>query len=204
MNHRIHKNVTDYYDANARTFTAETKDLDLSHAWEPFLAALPSPARILDAGCGSGRDALVFLRRGHDVTACDASARMVAEARANTDLPVHHIAFHDIPWQQAFDGVWANASLLHVPHADLPTALERLGRALVVGGTLYVSFKHGTDEGMARGGTLFFSRCDEDRMRRLVETQPTLRLDRVWTTPDTRPGRSHQRWLHALITRVEP
>jgi 2-polyprenyl-3-methyl-5-hydroxy-6-metoxy-1,4-benzoquinol methylase len=73
--------------------------------------------RILDAGCGPGRDALAFAERGYELIAFDASTAMVrvARERVGSRIVVHLMRFEDLNGQSEFDGIWACASLLHVP-----------------------------------------------------------------------------------------
>src|ERR1700710_1289192 len=104
-----------YYDRNAALFFADTAHADLSATHARFLAHVPPGGTILDAGCGAGRDALAFRTAGYAVTAIDGSAKMVELACAHSGLPVQHKRFEDIDWQDAFDGIWSCASLLHVP-----------------------------------------------------------------------------------------
>jgi 2-polyprenyl-3-methyl-5-hydroxy-6-metoxy-1,4-benzoquinol methylase len=83
--------------------------------YRPFLALLKPGARILDAGCGSGRDLKAFSERGYQVVGLDASELMVRLAREHSDQQVHHLAFQEVTYKEEFDGIWACASLLHVP-----------------------------------------------------------------------------------------
>ena len=81
-----------YYNERAAAFTRDTLDLDLGPLYAPFLARVPADGRILDAGCGPGRDSRVFLARGYDVTACDAGGAMVEIASKVIGRPVLHLA----------------------------------------------------------------------------------------------------------------
>jgi SAM-dependent methyltransferase len=130
-----------YYQHNAGTFFADTVEVAMTPLYRHFLPLLPDRGRILDAGCGSGRDAKAFSALGHQVTAFDASPALIALAERNLGQPVHCLRFQDITWQDSFDGIWACASLLHVPAVELPDAMQRLCRALEPGGILYASFK---------------------------------------------------------------
>lgn len=198
---RVAMTMTDstlrYYEENAERFFEETVDVDLSEIRERFLARLPDNADILDAGCGSGRDALAFSRRGHRVTAFDASPEIAAMASRHLGLPVMVMRFEDVGFAEAFDGVWACASLLHVPSSKLPEALARLTRALRVGGTFYMSFKEGAGERM-KGGRLFTD-VDREGLRRLLAAVPGLGEPEIWRTPDARPGRENEYWVNALV-----
>ncbi|MBN2885897.1 MAG: class I SAM-dependent methyltransferase, partial [Chromatiaceae bacterium] len=115
-----------YYDTHATAFFAETVEVDMGALHARFLARLEPGARILDAGCGSGRDARAFRARGYAVTAFDASPTLAALASAHCGCAVEVLRFEDVSWRECFDGIWACASLLHVPLAGLPEVLRRL------------------------------------------------------------------------------
>jgi SAM-dependent methyltransferase len=95
--------LTDYYEQNANAFIATTRDVDMSDARGRFLAVMPlhqgSPARILDAGSGFGRDASAFRRLGHEVEACDASPAMVAATQKHAGVPTRLMRFEDFAWE---------------------------------------------------------------------------------------------------------
>lgn len=86
----------DYYNANAQAFAASTVSVDFSATQRRFAQLLPSGARILDFGCGSGRDSKFFLQEGFDVTATDGSAELRRLARELTGLPVRHELFQGL------------------------------------------------------------------------------------------------------------
>lgn len=142
-----------YYERNAERFAADTGDLDMSALHERFLPYVPAGGRILDAGCGVGRDALAFAQRGYSVLAFDASPEMVRLAMERTGgrVEVLRMGFEEVRWQGEFDGVWACASLLHVRAPDLPFVLRRLRAVLRPGGALYMSFKYGSGERVLEG-----------------------------------------------------
>lgn len=106
-------NSAAYYDQHADRYIEDTDSIDLSPLYKRFLAHLPAHARILDAGCGSGRDSMAFNRLGHDVVATDASPAMVRHASRALGQEVLHLRHEDIRFEEAFDGIWSNASLLH-------------------------------------------------------------------------------------------
>lgn len=191
----------DYYQQNAVTFFAETVAVDMTTLYGRFLPLLPERAHILDAGCGSGRDARAFAKLGHHVTAFDASSALVALAETHLGQPVHCLRFQDIAWQDAFDGIWACASLLHVQAAELPVVMERLYKALKPDGVLYASFKYGSGEREHHGR--HFSDLDEPGLAALLRQVPNLEPVDTWTTGDLRPGREAERWLNTLLRRTE-
>jgi 2-polyprenyl-3-methyl-5-hydroxy-6-metoxy-1,4-benzoquinol methylase len=122
----------DYYQQHADTFFDDTVEVDMTPLYGRFLPLLADGAAILDAGCGSGRDALAFAMLGYSVTAFDASPALVALAENHSGRAVHCLRFQDITWQAQFDGIWACASLLHVPTAELPEVMDRSGDSLLI------------------------------------------------------------------------
>lgn len=126
--------MMEFYSNHAEAFIATTRDIDMSDIRERFLSALPTTAvktaRILDAGSGSGRDALAFRLLGHSVEAFDASPQMVAATISHARVPARQMRFEDFAWEHPFDGIWACASLLHVAQKDLQQVVSRLGCGL--------------------------------------------------------------------------
>ena len=165
-----------YYDLNADRFAADTGGIDMSALYERFLGRVEAGGRILDAGCGVGRDALAFTERGYSVVAFDASAEMVrlASERTAGRTEVLQMRFDDAAWLEEFDGVWACASLLHVPATDLPTVIRRLRAALRPSGVIYMSFKHGSGERVV-GGRRFTDYTEGDAQRRVGRHGPDAR-----------------------------
>ena len=190
----------DYYQQHAETFFADTCEVDMTPLYRRFLPLLADQAQILDAGCGSGRDASAFAKLGHQVTAFDASPALIALAEPHLSQPVHCLRFQDITWQDQFDGIWACASLLHVPVAELPDVMQRLCNALKPRGILYASFKYGSGEREHHGRR--FTDLDEPGLAALLRCVPDLEAMETWTTDDLRPGREAERWLNTLLRRT--
>jgi len=195
--------LSEYYNHNAAIFIATTRDIDMSDARTRFLAAVPArldgPARILDAGSGSGRDALAFRLLGHDVAAFDASPKMVAATQAHAAVPTRLMHFEDFVWEHPFEGIWACASLLHVADANLPRVVGRLAAHLVSGGALYLSFKRGTRE-RVKDGRRFTDMTAETLAARLdgcgVFGEPD-----IWESRDCRPDRTSEVWVNAVVAK---
>lgn len=187
-----------YYEQFAAEFFGSTVGVDMAPIHQRFLALLTPGAHILDAGCGSGRDAKAFSEAGFQVTAFDASAELARLASAHCGFEVAVRRFEDVDEVETFDGIWCCASLLHVPLAAMPATLDRLWRALRPGGTLYVSFKHGTGE-RVHGGRRFTD-ADEATLRQWFGRWPDVHQIDVWLTDDQRPDRT-ERWTNALATR---
>lgn len=191
--------MADYYNENAAEYFASTVNVDMHALRERFLTHLPARGHILDAGCGSGRDSLAFLNAGYRVTAFDAAPKMAALAEERIGQSVEVLRFQDVTWSNTFDGIWACASLLHVPRSELPDALQRLERALKPGGILYVSFKYGDGEREAGGRR--FTDLDETGLATLLERVSGLRRLEQWITGDQRRGRAHEPWFNALLVK---
>lgn len=187
-----------YYKQFAAEFFGSTVGVDMTAIHHRFLAHLKPGAHILDAGCGSGRDAKAFAGAGFQVTAFDASPELARLASAHCGFEVAVRRLEDIDEAEAFDGIWCCASLLHLPLSAIPTTLDRLWCALRPGGTLYVSFKHGTGE-RDHGGRRFTD-ADEATLRQWFSRWPDVHQIDVWLTVDQRPDRT-ERWTNALATR---
>ena len=136
------KETLQFYRGNAeayatRTFTSRQVRL------MAFLAQLPPGARILELGCGAGGDTAEMLARGFDVRATDGSPEMADVASKHLGRTVETLLFHDLDEVEAYDAVWANACLLHVPRAELADILARIWRAMKAEGVFYASYKEG-------------------------------------------------------------
>jgi len=188
----------DWYNANGQTFFANSAYVEDLPQRLQFQAHIPPGGTVLDAGCGSGRDALAFVREGYDVTAIDGSAEMVRLSTRHTGLAVRLMSFDEIDWREAFDGVWACASLLHVPPDALPGVIGRIRRALKPGGVFFSSFKLGA--GLRSANGRWFSDLEPTSLRRLLEAGA---LDVLTTevTQDLRPDRKNEMWVSALARR---
>jgi len=189
-----------FYDQNAEDFFNRSVDVDMAPGCEAFTALVKPGGRVLDAGCGSGRDALFFHKAGFQVTATEASANLAALARAHTGLPIQVMTFDEMAWRDTFDGIWACASLLHVPRAELPGVMRRLRDALVPGGVWWMSFKCGPGERQAGGR--HFTDLDEAGAGALLAEVGGLDLIAMDVGGDGRPERAHERWLSLLCRRA--
>ena len=112
-----------------------------------FLALLPPRASILELGCGAGSDTAEMLARGFDVRATDGSPEMAAVASKRLGRTVETLLFHELDEVEAYDGVWANACLLHVPRDELADILRLIRRALKPAGAFFASYKTGDGDG---------------------------------------------------------
>jgi len=196
--------LTNYYDSNAIAFIATTRDVDMSIARGRFLAAVPSrpddPARILDAGSGSGRDALAFRVLGYDVRAFDASPVMVAATQAHAAVETRLMRFQEFFWEHSFERIWACASLLHVAEADLAGVVDRLAAHLVAGGALYLSFKRGTGEQVKDGRR--FTVMTAESLAALLDGSAAFHKPDIWESHDCRPNRASEVWVNSVVKKT--
>lgn len=132
----------DFYAREAPVYAAAGRTV-ASRWLGAVLEHLPAGARILDLGCGCGHEAAAMLASGFDVEPTDGSAAMAAEAERLLGRPVRVMRFDQLSESAAYDAVWANASLLHVPCAALADVLARVLRALKPGGVHFASYKGG-------------------------------------------------------------
>jgi SAM-dependent methyltransferase len=169
-----------YYNDNAQAFYERTIGADLSDSYQAFLKYLPDNPYILDAGCGSGRDSKFFLKEGCAVTAFDASQAMAALAAKETGLNVLNMTFQEMNFHQEFDGVWAQASLLHIPYQETRKIYEKIHHALKPGGIFYAAYKYG-QEYMPTEERDFWN-MDEEKVKPYLAG--LFEIIEIWTTPD--------------------
>lgn len=159
-----------FYSDNATVYAARLSDASLKRL-DRFVAMLSAGATILELGCGSGRDSAAMIARGFHAVPTDGVPEMASEASARLGIPVSVLRFDDIDMVSAFDGVWANACLLHVPRAELGAILQKIHTALRPGGVFHANFKAGSAEGHDALGR-FFNYPSREWLQACYETAP--------------------------------
>lgn len=183
------------YARRAEQFRAGTKDHDVSQNLQELLRHLEGrpPLRILDLGCGPGRDLKSLRELGHAPVGLEGLPRFAAMAREASGCEVLEQDFLrlDLP-AAAFDGIFANASLFHVPAQELPRVLQELRAALKPRGVLFCSNPHGDNqEGWSRGRYGVF--LDWETWRRFLQQAGYEELNHYYRPPGL--PREQQPWL---------
>ena len=159
------------YEEGAQTFlnrwTARRKRS--SALQKEWVAGLPRGASVLDLGCGGGQDAQVLRRKGYRVVGMDLTAAFLRVAReAVPSLPLVRADMRELPFRVAsFDGIWAAASLIHLPKADATRVLKALRVLAKPGATLAATLTYGTKSGLLAKGWMpgrYFARWKKDEL----------------------------------------
>ena len=182
-----------WYRDNAIQYAEETRNsLVLDALWE-FLSRMKEGGTILDYGSGSGRDSAYFLDKGFSVDSLDGSAEMKAQAERLFGIKVKLSSFLSLEEKDKYDGIWAQASILHLEEHDLRVALTLIERALKRDGVFYSSFRKGEEDGYKKGR--WYTNMTE---RRFLSFLPaSLYVEKIWESQDVRPGVSRT-WLSII------
>jgi len=192
-----------HYNATAASFWEGTRDHDVTQNYAALLDALPrgAPQRLLDLGCGPGRDLVALSTLGHTVTGLDGSAVFVEMARALSGCTVLHQDFLQLELgTRRYDGIFANASLFHVPPTELPRVLKELFESLVPGGVLFCSNPRSFDADWAgfRGERFGNYLTIESWLARI--TAAGFAVERHFLRPQGKPAHE-QPWLAVVARR---
>jgi SAM-dependent methyltransferase len=199
---RLSESTIAHYDRQADAFRDGTLDHDVSQNYAALLEAIESdpPFSILDLGCGPGRDLRHFRSLGHEAVGLDGSQEFVAMARDFSGCEVLHQNFLALALPESrFDGVFANASLFHVPSRELPRVLRELRAALRPRGVLFSSNPHGNNE-EGLNGARYCCFFDLETWRRYVSAAGFLELRHYYRPPGL--PRDRQPWLATLWRKV--
>jgi len=130
-----------YYDATADSYASVAPHGNFITYRNEFIRALAPQSRVLDLGCGGGHASVAFLGEDFDVVPLDGSVQIAKVASKRIGVEVLVKDFYELDFESEFDGVWAAASLTHVPESDLCTVLTRVSRSIREKGLLVASFK---------------------------------------------------------------
>lgn len=186
-----------YYNENAQSFASGTVSVKFTEVQDKFLEKLNPDAYILDFGCGAGRDTKYFLSRGYQIDAIDGSEQLCRIASKYTGIKVRQMLFQELDEKEKYDGIWACASILHLPKKQLREVLENMYAALKSEGWIYTSFKYGEFEGERNGR--YFTDFTTDTFKDFIHDMHGLKIEEQWITGDVRPGRGEEKWLNLLL-----
>ena len=187
--------TVEYYDRNAGSCGARYESADMSHLDHLLLRHLPERgARVLELGCGSGREAAFLLQSGHDVYGLDASEGMIEEALRRHPELAGRLSREVVPLPEGsrllserFDAVLAIALLMHIPDSELFEAILQWKRVLRPLGVIFISVSTGRPgvdaDGRGQGGRLFRERPPEELQ--LLFERLGFRLAARYQTPDS-------------------
>lgn len=183
-----------FYETHAKDYFDSTVKVDTSCLYERFLKYVPVGCRILDFGCGSGRDSKAFVDMGYQVSAIDGAENLCKLAREYVGIDVKCVDFSSFCSDQKYDAIWACASLLHIPSTQLPTVIDKLKNALVDTGLMYMSFKSGDFEGERDGR--YYTDMTSDRFSNLLVNG--LRIVEEWYSEDVMKNRTNT-WYNVIL-----
>ena len=186
-----------YYNKNVQSFASGTVSVKFTEVQDKFLEKLNPDAYILDFGCGAGRDTKYFLSRGYQIDAIDGSEQLCRIASKYTGIKVRQMLFQELDEKEKYDGIWACASILHLPKKQLREVLENMYAALKSEGWIYTSFKYGEFEGERNGR--YFTDFTTDTFKDFIHDMHGLKIEEQWITGDVRPGRGEEKWLNLLL-----
>lgn len=195
---QVSRQTLQHYQLNAEGFREGTRDHDVSQNIEALLRHVqpPAPARILDLGCGPGRDLRTFTAMGHEAVGLDGCERFVEMARADSGCEVwlQDFLHLDLP-ESHFDGIFANAVLFHIPSKVLPQTLQQLHQSLKPGGVLFSSNPRG-DNQEGWNGDRYGSYYDWETWRDMLQHAGFAELEHYYRPPGL--PRDQQPWLASV------
>ena len=189
------KGTIDYYNNNADRYYWETVAVDLDKMRIKFASYLPAESRVIDLGCGSGRDVMAFGYMGHDAAGLDASAELVKLARERLEVKASVGDMSSWIASEPYDGIWCCASLIHLNDKEKDRFFRNLPRNLKKGGVIYISVKDGIETGVDEDGR-YYSNCSEAELKEYLAGAGCEILETVAT--EDAMGRRSFRWLNVF------
>lgn len=156
-----------FYAENAPTYVGSGANGQSRHL-PSFLKLLSERSKVLELGCGGGRDAEAMIAAGHDVEPTDGTPEIANQAEQRLGIPVRVMRFDELDAVEKYDAVWANASLLHVPRSELSGVLRKVWTALKRGGVHLASYKAGGQEGRDSFGR-YYSYLSAEEVKRAYD-----------------------------------
>lgn len=189
------RSTIDYYNRIADSYYWTTVGIDMSKLRNAFAAYLPSEARVIDLGCGSGRDVMAFGDMGHEASGLDASKELVELAKER--LEVKASVGDMVTWRasEPYDGIWCCASLIHLNEEEKKRFFGNLQYNLKPGGVIYISVKEGIETGTDEEG-VYTSNCTAEELKSFLNGAGCEILETVVT--EDAMGRPGVKWLNVI------
>lgn len=184
-----------YYNASAKKFLEDSMEVDMDEFYEAFLEQVPETAVILDAGCGMGTDSLYFKSLGHYVVPMETSEDICRLAGENIGQSVLFCRFQDMHSKIKFDGIWACASLIHIPRRELVNVFKRFNWYLKERGAVYASFGYGDFEGEREGE--YYIELTEQLASQICH-EAGFNIEKMWITDDRRENHRDEKYLNIV------
>lgn len=189
----------EYYNKNAQEYYDKTIKTDMSKLCDRFLKHVKAGGVIIDIGCGSGRDMKYFIECGYQAEGIDASYEMCRLARS-LGLTIENVSIEEWIPERKYDGIWANASLLHVPFPQIDSFFLKAEKCTNAGSIVFSSMKVGLKEDHDKEGRYFFPFA-ESNLEAILEKHQAFRLSDKWYSDD-KLGRSEFRWLNFILEKI--
>ena len=184
-----------YYNEHSKDFIENTINCDMSVQYNFFEKYLNNPKTILDLGFGSGRDSLYFMNKGYTVYSLDPTEEFCKNGKRIGLKNVYQLTAQEMQFENLFDGIWACASLLHVPSKELNDVFKKCYKSLKNDGIMYCSFKYGEFEGERNGRE--FTDLNEELFNQYINNTGFKVLEYL-ITEDVRPDRN-EKWLNVIL-----
>ena len=193
-------NTLDYYNKNSEEYFNSTLNVDMTNTYKEFLKLVPEGGKILDLGCGSGRDSMNFMKLGYEVTAVDGSKELAKKASALLGKEVIASTFEELELKEKFHGIWACASLLHIKREDLKIVLNNLYNNLEDNGVFYMSFKYGEKEYVDDKNRYFNCFTDESIIS-FINENTKFNILGLYITEDKLGRVNEVKWLNLICNK---
>lgn len=190
----------DFYNHNANLYYQCTAIVDMSEIANRFLTHVKDAGCIIDIGAGSGRDLKFFSDKGYMAEGIDASEKLCVLAREHSKCQVYCVKIQDWVPEKKYDGIWANASLVHLTCSEIEDFFGKLDDVLNDNGVAYLSFKQGVKTGFDEKGR-FFSDFSEEKVQQLIGKSTAIELIDFWKSED-KMKREDFFWINFIVQKA--
>lgn len=186
-----------YYDNRAQQYFESTVNVDMSVNCDRFLQYVKPGGVIIDIGAGSGRDILYFMSKGYQVEGIDAALEMCRLASEYTGVPLICCKIQEWVPDKKYDGIWANASLLHLSLEEVEEFILRVDGLLENQGVVYISLKSGIETGIDVTGR-YFTNFTEEKVRQIISKSTAMEVVDSWKSED-KLHREEVVWINFIL-----